>query len=847
MKLTFLGGADEVGASSTLVEIAGHRLLVDCGIRMQDRSGDQLPWLAHLQEVGGVEAIILTHAHMDHSGALPVVCSTYKVPLYLTSPTLALITILLLDAVKIMAIEQEREGEIPLYSLPMVENVMGAARTVPFLQPVSLFGGDVTLTYYPAGHILGAGSVVLESKKDGTVMITGDIAATNQLTVPGLMIPPVKPDAIVIESTYGGRLHANRAAEEMRLIEQAEEVIKRGGQMLIPAFAVGRAQEVILILSRAMEEKKLTRVPIFIDGMVRQVCGVYASFPELVTPWLRSRIKKLGRPFFYENGPAVPIWDPRNRDECLKIKPSIFISSSGMLSGGPSQYYAIKMANDKKNHIAITGYQDEESPGRKVQDLARQGGGELTIGLDRIQLNCGVGTYSLSAHSDSSQILAEIQALNPKNVILVHGNLEARQAIAQMVKDTGFKNVLLPDLTTEIEIKTRAKRTTKAPTNQATSENTVAPLELENLSEVAQKILERDGPGRLYTVQEILSSWGQAVEDITQEEITRVGELLGHKKSPFSRDRKRQFIFRLRTTGKELLDIKKIARETPKIGIDSTTALNKVGTLFPLETGLYHKGAKVEEKTITLSFHFPKVASVMYEDLIKEASEQTGWKIQVEPKTHQEVLSEAALALVPEGFEMRKRPSIHLIEEQVTIHIEGQTPSNADDLSLVLYQKTGFKLIFKGTVPNLVTSQTASTSLNNSPSIAKMEINAAYAFIKEAFATLAHKPYKISLKGDTIELAFISPEVGQRYQETINSLQEKIGWPISIRQQPDQMQLQSIAKSLVVGKWVLQKEPSFLPQNRSISVKLVSKPSIEEMDEIIQQFRELTGCLLVFS
>ncbi|KAF0212789.1 MAG: putative exonuclease of the beta-lactamase fold involved in RNA processing, partial [bacterium] len=268
MKLTFLGGADEVGASSTLVEIAGHRLLVDCGIRMQDRSGDHLPWLAHLQEVGGVEAIVLTHAHMDHSGALPVVCSTYKVPLYLTSPTLALITILLLDAVKIMAIEQEREGEIPLYSLPMVENVMGAARTVPFLQSVSLFGGDVILTYYPAGHILGAGSVVLESKKDGTVMITGDIAATNQLTVPGLMIPPVKPDAIVIESTYGGRLHASRSAEEMRLIEQAEEVIQRGGQMLIPAFAVGRAQEVILILSRAMEEKKLTRVPIFIDGMV---------------------------------------------------------------------------------------------------------------------------------------------------------------------------------------------------------------------------------------------------------------------------------------------------------------------------------------------------------------------------------------------------------------------------------------------------------------------------------------------------------------------------------------------------------------------------------------------------
>lgn len=845
MKLTFLGGADEVGASSTLVEIAGHRLLVDCGIRMQDRSGDQLPWLAHLQEIGGIEAIILTHAHMDHSGALPVVCSTYKVPLYLTSPTLALITILLLDAVKIMAMEQEREGEIPLYSLPMVENVMGAARTVPFLQPISLFGGEVKVTYYPAGHILGAGSVVIESKKDGTVMITGDIAATNQLTVPGLMIPPVKPDAIVIESTYGGRLHANRAAEEKRLIEQAQEVINRGGQMLIPAFAVGRAQEVILILSRAMEDKSLTRVPIFIDGMVRQVCGVYASFPELVTPWLRSRIKKLGRPFFYEDGPAMPIWDPRNRDECLKIKPCIFISSSGMLSGGPSQYYAIKMANDKKNFIAITGYQDEESPGRKVQDLAREGGGELTIGLDRIHLNCGVGTYSLSAHSDSSQILAELQALNPKNVILVHGNLEARQAIAQMAKDSGFKSVLLPDLTTTIEIKTRAKRATKADVAKDPSQPAVAQIQFENLAELAQKILDRDGPGRLYTVQEVLSCWGQAVEDITQEEISRVSDLLGYRKSPFSRDRKRQFIFRLRTTGKEILNVAKIAKQTPKIGIDSTTALSKVGSLFPLETGLYHKGAKAEEKIITLSFHFPKVASVLYEDLIKEAEEQTGWKVQVEPKTHQEALSEATLALVPEGVEVRKRPSIHLVEELVTIHVEGKTPDNAEELSQILFQKTGFKLVFKGTSPSLAPIQAPSSQLIQT--VAKMEINASYAYIKEAFSSSTHKPFKTSLKGNTIELAFISPEVGQRYQNVINELEKKIGWPISIRQQPDQMQLQSIAKTLLSNKWKLLKEPSFLPQTRSISVKLVNKPSSEEINELIEQFKDLTGCLLVFS
>ncbi|MEO1268321.1 MAG: MBL fold metallo-hydrolase, partial [Myxococcota bacterium] len=270
MQVTFLGGADEVGASCALLETCGRRILIDCGIRMSPRDGDRLPWLGRLQEGERTEldAVVVTHAHTDHTGALPVLMQGYpNVPIYMTEASLDLTQLLMMDALKIMGYAQERDGQPPLYPQAAAERVVGQCCPVSFGQTLSLCDGDVRATWYPAGHILGAGSVLLESS-EGSVLFTGDVSVTDQLTVPGMMVPRARPDLVVIESTYGGRLHASRTAEEKRLIAQVGEVLAQRGAILFPAFAIGRAQEVILILSRAIERGQLPNATIPSTKMV---------------------------------------------------------------------------------------------------------------------------------------------------------------------------------------------------------------------------------------------------------------------------------------------------------------------------------------------------------------------------------------------------------------------------------------------------------------------------------------------------------------------------------------------------------------------------------------------------
>ncbi|MBI3894192.1 MAG: MBL fold metallo-hydrolase [Candidatus Wallbacteria bacterium] len=358
VRLTFLGGADEIGASSILVETSGCRVLVDCGLRMGGAARDPLPDLRSIQEHGGLDAVVLTHAHLDHTGALPLLHSSLpNVPVFATAPTLTLLKVLLFDAVKIMGGKLDHEGELPLYSQEAVEGLLARAKPTRFLEPYELTGGAVTLTHFPAGHILGASLVAIESA-EGRVLVSGDFSVSDQITVPGTLPPKLRADLVLVESTYGDRLHANRLLEERRLVETVRDVVAAGGKVLIPAFALGRAQEVILILKRAFAKKQLPEIPVWVDGMVRSVCEAYSMYPEWVSPYLRRRIEKQGNPFFDREGPVRAVEKPAQRAEIAQGPPCCIVASSGMLSGGPSQQFAAMLAPDPKNLIAITGYQD---------------------------------------------------------------------------------------------------------------------------------------------------------------------------------------------------------------------------------------------------------------------------------------------------------------------------------------------------------------------------------------------------------------------------------------------------------------------------------------------------------
>ena len=421
IKLTFLGGAGSIGASSTLVQVGDTSVLVDCGVRFTKLN--PLPDLDALTNTQ-LDGILVTHAHSDHTGGLPVVHSAYpQTPIYMTPPTSDLVRILQRDALKIMNSE-EKESEVPLFSEKHVDEMLENIIPVHFYEKKSI--GEIDFTIYPASHIIGAGMIHIETPY-GNILFTGDYSVTPQKTVPGLEVPDIHVDILITESTYGNRMHSDRKASENKLVQTVSEVIENGGKVLIPAFAIGRAQEVLTILKQAIANQKLSSVPVYVDGMVRQVCNIYGDHPRYTTPYIAKQSRK-GHAFYNKNVTSVLA---KSRKDILSGGPCVIVSSSGMLTGGPSAYYAEHLSNDEKNAIVITGYQDEESPGRALLSLLDADNKDKSIAINgrETTISCQIKSYSLSAHADRLQIVSLIDRLNPKTVVLVHGDDEAKKSL----------------------------------------------------------------------------------------------------------------------------------------------------------------------------------------------------------------------------------------------------------------------------------------------------------------------------------------------------------------------------------------------------------------------------------
>jgi Cft2 family RNA processing exonuclease len=442
MVVTFAGGAGSIGASCILLEFGNSSIVVDCGIRPGNNKSP-LPDLSILNGKSP-DAIILSHAHTDHSGALPVLAEYFPhTPIFTTPPTIDLTTILLNDSLKLMN-GPDRECDIPLYSGKQVERVI--ENFVPLRHYTSQSIGDCSCSLYPAGHILGASMVHLTTP-NGHVLITGDYSCSAQRTVGALNKPAMPVDLLISESTYGERLHEDRNAAETRFIGQIKEIISREGRVLVPSFAIGRAQEVLLILRKAMRDGRLDAVPVYVDGMVKTVCDVYSKHESFVSRTLAHDIRSSRHPFFIDS--ITPVESSTQRQQILQGGPCIIVASSGMLSGGASVVYARELLKNERDGILLTGYQDEESPGRALLDLASAPieGRSFTLAGETIDVKASVKIFGLSAHADRLEMAGFIESMHPRSVVLVHGGNDARESLKRSISCndciSGFDGLVL--------------------------------------------------------------------------------------------------------------------------------------------------------------------------------------------------------------------------------------------------------------------------------------------------------------------------------------------------------------------------------------------------------------------
>jgi Cft2 family RNA processing exonuclease len=500
MQVAFLGGASGVGASCLAIELAEQWFVVDAGVRV-DHKADPLPDLAQL-EGKHIRAIFVTHAHADHIGALPLLHRAFPTaPIFTSRGTALLMEVMLADALKIMAKRAVEEMELPLYPEELVSGMLMQVRPMPIGEPftVPMLPG-ITIHASRAGHIAGAVSLGFRATT-GSIVVSGDISSTPQRTVLGATPPPLKNcDLLVLESTYGSRLHPNRQAEEQRLAQAVAQGLARGGHTLIPCFGLGRGQEILLLLQAAQEQGQIPEFPIYVDGLVRRVCTTYQLLPEFLTPRLQRQIRKGYLPF---TGPNITfVRDEKERERILAGPPACILSSSGMLTGGPSAWYAARLAPNPNASILITGYQDEEAPGKKLLDLAEHKQNTLELGGHQVQVQCTVAKYSLSAHADGSELATYASSLSPRQVALVHGDEEARLALRGLLTGT---EVLLPTNGTSMRIEQKRARA-----RHSTEE---APLQLPPLPTGV-------GGGRPFEYPDVEKLWRAVVEVPTLRIIT---------------------------------------------------------------------------------------------------------------------------------------------------------------------------------------------------------------------------------------------------------------------------------------------------------------------------------------
>lgn len=444
MKITFLGAADAVTGSRHLVDIGSQRILLDCGMFQGFKTLRQRNWAPFPVPPREIDAVVLSHAHLDHSGWLPgLVRDGFKGDILCTHATRDLAEVLLLDAAHLQEEDARRANRygyshhtpaLPLYTVNDAKRAIARLKPVPAGRDVVV--GDARVSLTPVGHLLGACAVTLHANHD-TLVYSGDLGRDDDVLMPA----PTRierADVLLIESTYGDRLHPHEDTQA-RLGQTIRETVRRGGSVLLPSFAVGRAQSLLLYLQRLRAAGEIPQeLPIFLDSpMATQATELYRKHKKL----LRVPSREIG---MLCDGVTI-VETPQQSEKLTRSRyPRVIISASGMATGGRVLHHLKAMAPNPRNHVVFPGFQVGGTRGAKM--IA--GAPEVKIFGEYVAVKASVSHLEgLSGHADANGLMGWLRGFEkmPRQAFVVHGEPAASDALRSRIADELGWNVSVPE------------------------------------------------------------------------------------------------------------------------------------------------------------------------------------------------------------------------------------------------------------------------------------------------------------------------------------------------------------------------------------------------------------------
>jgi metallo-beta-lactamase family protein len=448
--ITFLGAAETVTGSKHLLTLNGHKVLVDCGMFQGGRELRQRNWQPFPLPIDELEAIVITHAHMDHIGYLPrLVKQGYRGPIYATAATIALSRISLPDSGRIQEEDAHfankhdlthHKPALPLYTEDDAYQALKLFEPLHYYQLHDL-PGNSTFQYMPAGHILGSAFAEIYFENGERILMSGDLGRFN---TPIIKDPTTIEYAeyLVVESTYGDRLHAHEDVET-KLANILTQAFERGSTVLVPSFAIGRTQELLYYINNLQNANRIPRIPIYIDSpMATSSTGVYAQATEEHDSEMKLALKEGDDPLKPDQVQFVRDGE-QSRALNSQRGPMVIIAGSGMANGGRIVHHLLHHLSDPNTVVLFTGYQAEGTLGRQLLEGAEH----VHIHKANVQVRAQIEKLNaLSAHADQGEILAWLGKFKapPKRTFIVHGEPPAQEALLAKIKEQLGWDAVIP-------------------------------------------------------------------------------------------------------------------------------------------------------------------------------------------------------------------------------------------------------------------------------------------------------------------------------------------------------------------------------------------------------------------